>query len=250
MKYTIITGASSGIGKELAYKYAKEGHHLILIARRINILYQIKDELEALYEVSIECFICDLNDTETITQTIENINTHFEINCLINNAGISYFEKVEDLSLETIKNQINVNVIAPMLMTKLLIANLTRNNGAVINICSILSYLPNAHSSAYTTSKYALYGFSNSLRLDFPNLHVLTVHPITVKTNFFKDSNYYSNIKKVLYPNIVAKKIYSAYVKKKRKVNIPYSIGLLNIIYQIFPRLIDHINRQFFSNKK
>ncbi|QVK19219.1 SDR family NAD(P)-dependent oxidoreductase [Mycoplasmatota bacterium] len=249
MRYTVITGASSGIGKELAYIYAKHGHHLILIARRVNILVELKKELEAMYDVLIECISCDLNELDNVQNIFEKINQTYEINCLINNAGLSYFEYVEDLSLKNIQEQTNVNVISPILGTRILLSNILRNKGSVINICSVLSYLPNLKSSVYTASKYALYGFSNTLRLEYPKLHVLTVHPITVKTNFFKDPSYLSQVKKVIEPKTVAYKTYRYHVKKKRKCDIPRSVSLLNILYHFFPRIFDYLNRRFFSNK-
>jgi len=249
MTYTIITGASSGIGKALAFIYAKSGHDLILIARRLDLLTQIKTELEAAYKHQVLCYSCDLNQIDTSVQLFESINKNYEINCLINNAGLSYFEKVEDLTVDRVKEQTNVNIIAPILLTQILIHNIMQNKGSIINICSILSYLPNTSSSVYTASKYALYGFSNALRLDYPTLHVLTVHPATVKTHFFKDPTYLTRVKKAIDPNTVAYKTYHAHIKKKRKCHIPRLIYLLNCLYQIFPRLIDYFNRQFFSNK-
>src|SRR5690606_28067931 len=101
------------------------------------------------------------------------------------------------IDIENLTKQINVNLQAPIIATNCLLTNLKRNKGSVINICSILSYLPNFNSSVYTASKFALYGFSNSLRLENLDIHVLTVHPITVRTPFFNDPHYFDKVKKV-----------------------------------------------------
>ena len=220
--YTIITGATSGIGKELAYCFAKKGSNLILISRRINLLEAIKSDLIDKYNIDIVLYKCDLNDLNHTKQVFQEINHTQQINCLINNAGIGYFEKIGSINMENLSKQINVNLQAPIIATNCLLSNLKRNKGSVINLCSILSYLPNFNSSGYAASKYGLYGFSNSLRLENPDLHVLTVHPITVKTPFFNDPHYFEKIRKVVDAKLVAEKTYKAYIRKKRKCHIPF----------------------------
>lgn len=247
--YTIITGATSGIGKELTYCFAEKGSNLILISRNIKLLEALKSELIDKYQINIVLFKCDLNDLNETKQTFQEINETYQINCLVNNAGIGYFEEIGVIDIENLTKQINVNLQAPIIATNCLLTNLKRNKGSVINICSILSYLPNFNSSVYTASKFALYGFSNSLRLENPDIHVLTVHPITVRTPFFNDPHYFDKVKKVVEAKTVAQKTYKAYLRKKRKCHIPIYSGFINIIYQIFPNTIDYLNRKFFSNK-
>ncbi|NLG82496.1 MAG: SDR family NAD(P)-dependent oxidoreductase [Bacilli bacterium] len=246
--YTVITGSSKGIGKILALEYAKHGHNLILVARSSQILSDLKNDLESRFSVSVKTFICDLSNLEDVEKVFTEIS-NYEINCLINNAGIGIFTKVEAINQEDVKKQMNVNLLAPMLSTKILLSNILKNQGSVINICSVLSFIPNAKASIYIAGKSGLYAFSNTLRLEYPNLHVLTVHPITVETSFFTDPNYLNNVKKKLSPDTVARKVYQAYKKKKRRLNIPKSIFWLNLIYQICPGLIDRLNRKYFSYK-
>ena len=247
--YTIITGATSGIGKELATCFAKGGHNLILISRRLHLLEDLRKFLVKKYHIDVLVFSCDLNDIDLSKHLFQEINKRYEIKCLVNNAGVGYFDKIGSLNCDTISEQINVNLQIPIILTNYLLANLRRNKGSVINLCSILSYLPNFNSSVYTASKFALYGFSNSLRLEYPDLHVLTVHPVTVRTPFFRDPNYFNKIKLVVKPEKVATKTYKAYKRKKRKCHIPGYSGLINILYQLFPQTIDYLNRKFFSNK-
>lgn len=249
MHYTIITGATSGIGKELAFIYAKNGHHLILIARRYKHLVEIKNEIQTIYSVCVECFKCDLNDLPQVEAIFAEINNSYSINCLINNAGNALFEGIGKVTRDSLVTQTNINFLAPVLITKTLISQLKVNNGSIINICSILSYIPNAKSSIYVANKHALYGFSNTIRIEYPMIHVLTIHPKTVKTNFFQDKNYLKKAKNALDANIVARKIFKSHQNKKRKLNIPRKITLLIIIYQFIPNFIDWINIRFFSNK-
>lgn len=249
MKYTIITGATSGIGKALANTYAKEGFNLILVGRRIEILTEIKTSLEAEFRVNIRCLQCDFNHLDDVVKKFNDININYQINCLINNAGIGIFESINDISIDNLIKQNNINVNSPILIVKILLNNILNNKGTIINVCSVLSYFPNFKSSIYVANKHALLGFSNSLRIEYPSLHVLTIHPVTVKTNFFNDSNYLTKVKNVLLPNDVAKKIYNSHHKRKRVLNIPAKIFYLKILYLLFPRLIDKMNNNFFSNK-
>lgn len=248
MKYTIITGASRGIGKELAYVNANKGHNLILIARRYDLLLKIKSDLQAKYNVLIECIKCDLTNLEETEKIINFINDNYLINCLINNAGIGLFESIEDIKKESLLSQTTLNFITPILITKILIPQLRQNNGSIINICSVLSYIPNSLASIYVGTKHALYGFSNTIRLEYPDIHVLTVHPKTVKTTFFQDETYLNN-NRPLDASIVAHKVYKAYKKKKRILNIPKTLFFLHLFYQFFPKSIDKINIRFFSKK-
>ncbi|MDF2699306.1 MAG: oxidoreductase, short-chain dehydrogenase/reductase family [Haloplasmataceae bacterium] len=247
MEYTIITGATSGIGLELASNFARGGHNLILIARRLVVLDKIKSDLKASFNVSIECYSCDLSNLDDTVVLFKEINNKFQIRCLINNAGVGIFEGINELKLENIIYQNNINFTTPAIVTSILIDNINHYKGSIINICSILSYIPNNKKSIYVANKHALLGFSNSIRVEYPLVHVLTVHPATVKTAFFKEDYYKS--KKVLSPQLVADKVYKAYKKRKRKLDIPLGIILIRILNFLFPKLVDQLNIKYFSNK-
>ncbi|ERJ13766.1 SDR family NAD(P)-dependent oxidoreductase [Haloplasma contractile] len=248
MNYTIITGATSGIGKELAFKYASNGFNLILIARRSKVLDTIKRRLQGKYNVSIAYVSCDLSSLEDTIKVFKQLNETYSIECLINNAGIAFFKPVGEIELSELTIETNLNVNVPILTTKLCVGNLREHNGSVINICSILSYLPNAGASVYVATKHALLGFSNSLRLEEPGLHVLTVHPITVKTNFFNNDSYLKQ-KRILDAKNVAHAIFKSHQKRKRHLHLPKSIPFLRSVYVLMPRLIDLLNKRFYSKK-
>jgi uncharacterized protein len=246
MNYTLITGATSGIGLELTRQYAKKGCNLILIARRGSLLQDIKKECEA-FHVQVELFTCDLSNLDEVESLMENIHANYELNTVIYNAGIGLFAPVHEISKTDLISQQTVNVTAPMLMTKYLVGNIRRNRGSMIYVASILSYWGSEKASVYVSTKHSILGFANSIRLEYPDMHVMTVHPSTVKTNFFKDASSIS--KKALTPQLVASKIIKGQAKKKRCVNIPKSIGLIRLFYLFFPGLIDKINVKFYTNK-
>lgn len=246
--YTLITGATSGIGYQLAFKYANKGHHLILLARRLEILESLKNQLESLYSVSVVVYAIDLSDLNQTTLLMNEINNQYALTCVINNAGIGIFEPINQIEMESIHKQMTLNFTSPVLITKLLVDNVMKHQGTIIFIASVLSYIGNAKSSVYTSTKHAILGFANTLRLEYPTLHILTVHPITVKTDFFSDPSYYQN-HKVLTPEVVAKKIVKAHQKDKEILNLPKTIGIIRFFYLLFPRLINQLNAKYFTNK-
>jgi uncharacterized protein len=247
MKYTIITGASSGIGKALALLYAKRGRHLILIARSIEVLEELKRSLEGLYSIQILVFKCDLTNLSEVNELCDTIQEHYAIECLINNAGVGLFERIGYINDDHLRIQELTNFVSPVLFMNAFIKSIDENAGSVINVGSILSFLPNASKSIYCGNKAALTSFSDCLRLEYPKVHVLTVHPITVKTKFFQE-HYYEKQKQVLTPELVALQIMKAHDKKKRIVYVPKKIKMLKLVYLLFPNYIDRLNRKYYSN--
>jgi uncharacterized protein len=247
MKYVLITGATSGIGLELAKQYVKLGANLLLVARRLSLLEALKREYESAYNVHVEVFACDLSHLDDLEKLMKEINASYELSAVIHNAGIGIFSSIDAVSKESIMSQQMVNVAAPILTTKHCIENVRRNKGSLIYVASILSYWGSKKGSVYVSTKHAILGYANSVRLEYPGLHVMTVHPSTVKTNFFGDSNAYQ--KKVLTPELVARKIIKAQQKRKRILNIPQSICFIRLIHLFFPALVDKINVKFYTNK-
>lgn len=243
MKYTLITGATRGIGYELAQIYAQNGHHLILIARNEAKLQEMKQNFSSKYQVVIEVFAVDLSNLAATESLITEIKANYQLEALILNAGIGEFNKVDDLTLAEIEKQFNVNVYAPMLFTKHLLKNIKQNQGSIIYLCSILSYFSNYKASVYVSTKHALLGFANNVRLEHPDLHVLTIHPSTVNTGFVGE------VSRALAPEKVAKLIHRAHKKRKTRLNIPKGIALLRLFNLWFPKTFERLNRKFFSNK-
>lgn len=247
MTYTLITGATGGIGRALAFEFAKNGHSLILLGRNANRLSELIDELnEENNENHYISYVVDLMDIDHLASILEEIGETYSIEVVINNAGIGIFEDIQQLTTKHIDNQLVLNVKVPMLMTTKLLQNVRQNKGSFIYMCSILSDFPNQKASVYVATKHALLGFANTIRLEYLDLHVLTVHPSTVRTSFFGGE---VKGRFILEPMTVSRKVYRSYRKRKRRLNIPKTIGILRILYTFFPRIIDTINRKYFTNK-
>lgn len=160
----IITGASAGIGRAVSLALAAEGVRCVLAARRANELSAVCREIEAAggealvmpTDVSYEAQLQAL-----VAKTLEKYG---DLHILINNAGTYHRSPVEHLDKEKLVHQFNINVFAPFLLTKYCLPHLKgHKGGAVINIASIAGLLGVSEGSAYSASKHALIGFTESL---------------------------------------------------------------------------------------
>ena len=184
----LITGASSGIGKSMAYVYASKGYDLVLVARDKNKLDIIKKDIK---NVNVEIKICDLSN-EVACKSI--YNEYRDIDILINNAGfgeVGFFEKT-DLDKEL--NMINTNIKAVHILTKLYLNDMIkRNSGSILNVASIAGFLPGPLMATYYSTKNYIVVLSESIREELrrkkSNVKISILCPGPVNTNFDKVAN-------------------------------------------------------------
>jgi short-subunit dehydrogenase len=185
MKTIIITGASSGIGKATAELLAKDKHNLILIARNKQALDEI-----AKNNKNCHVFQCDLTNEEQVEETSNKIIKDFKIDVLINNAGVGFPTKLDELSLEDYNKMIDTNVKGLVFFTKNILHQMKNNNkGHIINISSPAGLSANPIAPIYCASKFALEGYSEGLKLQLKdekkNIRVTIVRPGAVNTNYW-----------------------------------------------------------------
>lgn len=160
----VITGASRGIGREIALIFARNRHPLFLLGRDSNALYSVVDECIGEGSPVVEAACCDLTDSDQIVQ-LEIPKTLTEPAVLINNAGFFLLKRLEQTSPEEFEQQWRLHVLAPFLLTKKWLAGMMRNEkGLIVNICSASSVEGRSQSGAYASSKHALLGWNRSLR--------------------------------------------------------------------------------------
>ncbi len=185
-KVVWITGATSGIGKALAFQIAAEGASLILSARREEELQKVKTELK-LPEEKILLLAFDLENTQNIEALVEIAIQKFSgIDLLINNGGISQRALTKDTSLEIDRKIMEVNYFGTIALTKAVLPQmLKQKSGHIIVISSIAGKFGFFLRSAYSASKHALHGFFESLRLEVlnDNIQVTIVCPGKIQTN-------------------------------------------------------------------
>ncbi len=188
VKTIIITGASSGIGKATAELLAKEGHKLILVARS-------KDKLNGIAEKNQNCFVyaCDLMDLNQVNEVSKKIVEDFpDIDVLVNNAGVGFPSKLDELSVEDYDRIMDTNVKGLVFFTKNILQQMKKNDkGHIINVSSPAGIQANPVAPIYCTSKFALEGYTGGLRMQIKeekkNIRVTNVRPGGVDTNYWGD---------------------------------------------------------------
>lgn len=182
-KVILLTGASSGIGEATAYELAKHKVNLILTARREEKLREVAKQIEGKVK-SVEVIPCDLTKTKEIDTLIDQTIEKFgRIDVLINNAGWGAYGWIEDLTLEDIKGQYSVNIVAmAYLCHKVVPFMQAQRSGHIINMSSYASRIAVPPMSIYASTKYAVEGFSDALRreLDPWGIKVTRIHPGSV----------------------------------------------------------------------
>ena len=191
-KVALITGAGRGIGKATAIAFAKEGIHVGLVGRTMENLEAVAKELEN-YDVNVAMAAADVSDLESITSAVEWIRSELgPIDILVNNAGISKFGGFMDLTPEEWTNIIDVNLKGVYYTTYAVLPEMKeRNTGDIINISSTAGQKGAPLTSAYTASKAAVIGMSESLMMEVRknNIRVLTLTPSTVATDMAVELN-------------------------------------------------------------
>tara|TARA_B100001013_G_C24593955_1_gene435976 strand:+ start:304 stop:1032 length:729 start_codon:yes stop_codon:yes gene_type:complete len=165
-KVCIITGASSGIGKEIAKSFSNEGAKLILAARRLDKLHKLANDLNKDDETTV--VQTDVSKEADITNLFEITKQKYtKLDIVVNNAGIFDGGSIEDLSLETWSKTITVNLTGVFLCTREAFKIMKpQKNGRIINIGSISGQMPRMNSAPYTSSKHGLIGLTKSSALE------------------------------------------------------------------------------------
>jgi short-subunit dehydrogenase len=176
----VVTGASKGLGKAIAYKLAEEKYNLFLVSRNKEELKIVASQLDLLYKVKVFYLPCDVSNKDEISFLCSQIKQNFEsIDVLINNAG--QFIPGSILNQEdNLENQMNINLYSAYYITRGLITNIFNSQNAhIFNMCSIASKFAYPNGGSYSISKFALLGFSKVLReeLKDKNIKVTAILP-------------------------------------------------------------------------
>lgn len=161
-KYALVTGASRGIGKEIATALAAEGYYLyITCIQSKEKLFSLAEELSARYGITCTPFVGDMGNPSDVEKLFENIN---ELDVLINNAGISYIGLLHEMSLEDWKKTMNTNLDSVFYTSRLAIPLMLRkHSGHIINISSVWGNVGASMEVAYSASKGGINSFTKAL---------------------------------------------------------------------------------------
>ena len=187
--YTLITGASSGLGKDFAQEYAKTKQNLILVARRKDRLDELANKLRSEHGVMVEVFSVDLSDDGAVQTFLDNLDPNWFIDRLINNAGFGWHGPYEDSDPITLSAMIDVNVKALSVLTHHVISSMkTQQRGEILNVASMAAYTPGPYMTEYYATKAYVLSFSMALREELKpyGINVAALCPGPVHTEFFK----------------------------------------------------------------
>jgi NADP-dependent l-serine/l-allo-threonine dehydrogenase ydfg len=184
-----ITGASSGIGKATAYSFGKNGDNLVLCARRLERLEEIKKDIEEKYAVKVYIYKLDVTIYENVADTVkEIIKTVGNIDILVNNAGLALgLDKFQNYSINNMQTMIDTNIKGLLYVTREIIPYMvSKNSGHIINIGSTAGMYAYADGAVYCATKAAVKFLSDGIRIDTidKNIKVTTIQPGIVETDF------------------------------------------------------------------
>lgn len=185
----LITGATSGIGKAIAYAFAKQGDNLVLTGRRGHLLEEIKADLLKQYGVQVWTYQLDVTQEDAVVAFHQQVMAEVgQIDILVNNAGLALgLEKFQDYSMLDMTTMLDTNIKGLLYVTRLFLPYMVEaNRGHIINIGSTAGIYAYAGAAVYAATKAAVKVLSDGIRIDTidKNIKVTTVQPGIVETDF------------------------------------------------------------------
>ncbi|NJP38812.1 SDR family NAD(P)-dependent oxidoreductase [Alkalicoccus luteus] len=257
-KIVVITGASTGIGEQIAYAAAAKGALPILVARTEARLEAAKEKVKQRTGIVPIVKVCDVSDVSAVQYMIHDIEENTgPIFSYIHNAGFGAFDYAEDVDLKQAEEMFQLNVISGAAAAKFLIPNFkARREGSIIFTGSISSRLPTPKTSIYSATKHAVAGYADALRMELKpyGIHVGVLMPGPVDTSFFdtadESGRYKENIEKImLAPEAVGRAAVELVTRRKRVRMMPWWMGAAARAYQLAPALIEKIGGNAFKQK-
>lgn len=180
MKKVVVTGASSGIGKEISKRLLSLGYEVIGISRSIK-----ENDFDNKNFTPLQADLSDKKSTMAASKNLSSKNIYILINC----AGFGRFEPHEELSDKTITDMVFLNLTAPLLLTNATLRDLKKNSGYLINISSIEALKSNKFAAVYSATKAGLKAFSDSLFEETrkSSLSVVNINPDMTQSNFYNE---------------------------------------------------------------
>ncbi len=264
-KVAVVTGAGSGIGRCLAQQLAKAGAELVLADVAQKNLEATVGELHG--QTKITSHVVDVSKREQVYALADAaLKDHGQVDIVINNAGVTVLQPLDEVSYEDFEWVMNVNFWGVVYGTLAFLKHLkTRPEAAVVNISSVNGFVPFPTNGPYNCSKYAVYGFNETLHQELTDTNVIvtSVHPGGIKTNIVRNAKVHAspggNDKAHLTSRFdaiaqtsaedAAKAILGAINKKKKKLLIGLDAHAMDLAKRLMPEeftsLVGFMTRKF-----
>ncbi len=235
----LITGASSGIGRDIAREFAKLKYDVVLVARNIEKLENLKKELIEKYNINAEYLSVDLTSKENCINLHNQVK---DVDILVNNAGLGDFGNFTKTDLEKDLTIINTNITAMHILTKLYLKDMKeKNNGKILNVASIAGFLPGPLMATYYASKSYVVRLSESIREELKkeksNIKISILCPGPVRTNFNNVANVKFEISS-LSSEYVARYAVNKFLKNKFYIVPGFQVKCAKLFSKIIPTTI------------
>ncbi len=252
-----MTGASSGIGREIAIQLVSQGAHVLATARRENRLIELQNLIRkegSSKTGSIEVLAGDLTDADHRKCLAHWVERHWKsIDVVVNNAGNGAIGRFAEASEDRLRKIMEVNFFAAAELTRMMLPLLKHGRQpAIVNIGSVLAWRGVPRKSEYCAAKFALRGWSEALRVELQSdgIDVLQIHPSTTSSEFFEvltDSPATEKSKSVgsMRPDVVARSIVRAIERNRREVILSPGGRVLVWASNRFPNVIDWVLKRY-----
>ena len=187
IKTVFITGATSGIGRACAEKFAENNFNIIITGRREALLTKVKEEIENEFGVNVKTLCFDVQNKETVFNAIAELDENLSVDILINNAGLALgrdaFDEADITDWETM---MNTNVNGLLYVSRALLPFIKKSKGHIINLGSVAGKEVYENGNVYCASKFAVDAISQAMRIDLlkHNIKVTSINPGAVETEF------------------------------------------------------------------
>ena len=244
----LITGAASGLGKLMALECLKdEAFHVYLVDINQIELELVDKEFKALGYTKFSVHQLDVSNADFVTAFARKIHLEYgAVEILINNAGVVIGKNFVEHSIKDIQKTINVNVLGPMYLTQAFLpVMLEHGSGHIVNIASASGLIANPKMSVYAASKWAVIGWSESLRLELEHLggdfHVTTVEPSYINTGMF-DGVKAPLLTPILEPEYIVGQIMKGIKNNEILIREPFIVNSLPLLRGLLPtRAFDYV---------
>jgi short-subunit dehydrogenase len=246
-KVVVVTGASMGIGEEIARIFAEHGASVVLLSRDASRAEAARHRVG--HTERTLALACDVRNREEVDRALGLTLHHFDrVDVWVNNAGIGIRDSVADMEMTACRMLFETNFFGMIHCLQAVVPSMREEGGGtIINVSSVAGHIPVPFMSPYCASKFALNALGKGARLELKgdNIHVLTVCPGYVRTEF--GAHLVTNRRGKLRPDSVrgitaervAQAAYDGYLKRKREVIVPWTMIPVIKLYQLVPGLVE-----------